>query len=132
MRASWVVAVAIWSSGCGPLRVDALVAEAARNEVSALRTARGREVEASGRVVEVLAPSAAGSRRKRGDKLDLGHREAVQLVSEAGTLVTCYLAPNSRVPLAPGAVGRLLGRFYDFEPGEDGKASIVLVRCHEP
>ena len=132
MRTAWWVAVALSVSGCTVLRVDDLVAEGIRNEVAAIHSARGNKVEAVGPVVEVRLPQATELQMKRPhDKFDLSHRASVELLSEAGASVTCYLAPDSPIPtVAPGAQIRMVGKFYDLQNDGNGKHRVVLVLCH--
>lgn len=68
--------------------------------------------------------------QRPGDKFDLAHRAAVELVSEGGAGVTCYLSPDVPMPpLAPGRAGRLLGKFYDFKTDMNGKLTVIMVLC---
>lgn len=119
-------------SGCGTLRVDDLVAEGMRNEVSAIRTARGRRVEVAGPILEVKLPQAHDQQMKRGRR-DNPHSPSVEIVSEGGTRVTCYLAGDQVIQtFVAGRNDRLEGKFYDFLQDENGKFTVVMVNCHTP
>ncbi len=131
MRTAWWLTVALSVSSCTVLRVDDLVSEGIRNEVAAIHSARGNKVEAVGPVVEVRLPQATDLQMKRPhDKFDLNHRASVELLSEAGTNVTCYLDPSSPIPtVAPRDQIRMVGKFYDLQNDGNGKYRVVLVLC---
>lgn len=124
------VLVLVAFAGCGGhLRVDDVVREGMRNEVSAIRTARGRRVDVAGKVTAVRPPRSVEQQLKR-EKRDTDHSASVEMVSEGGTTVTCFLAADQDLrSFAVGSTDVLVGKFYDFQPDMNGKFTVVMVGC---
>lgn len=116
-------------AGCGHVRVDDVVREGMRNEVSAIRNARGRRVDVAGKVTAVRPPRSVEQQLK-GEKRDTEHSASVELVSEGGTTVTYFLAADQDThSFAVGSTDVLVGKFYDFKSDMDGKFTVLMVGC---
>ncbi len=123
-----MVTMGVLASSCVRLRIDDLAKTGARNELAAIRDARGHSVEAEGVVTELrraLDSVPATSKRR-----DTAHSPCVELKTDAGTPVRCFLdATHTLGEFAPGARVKLVGKFYDFQ--QEGDATLVILqRCH--
>lgn len=129
MRTRLVVVVGMLVAGCRTMGVDQLAKTGARNEVAAIRDARGHLVEAEGTVLEARLPQAMAPARA-GKFRDAAHSSSVDLTTDEGTPVTCFLdgthAPSEFVA---GRRTKLSGKFYDIVQDSDGKTRVVLQRC---
>jgi len=124
-----MVLVCLVASGCLPLRADALAKTGARNEVAAIRDARGRHVEAEGNVLEVRLAQATQA-QKTGKFRDNGHSPAVELITDEGTPVRCYLDElQPSAAFVAGRRSRLSGKLYDIQQEVDGRTLVILQRC---
>lgn len=128
MRIALLVVVGLLS-GCGPLLADAVAKTGARNEVAAIRDARGHSVEAEGMVIDVRMARATEP-QNTGGRRDNAHSPSVDLVTDQGTPVRCFLeGTQSPGEFVAGRRARLLGKLYDMVQEEDGHTRVVLQRC---
>gem|GEM_PF-6772448 len=80
-------------------------------------------------MLEVRLASAT-QKQTSGKFRDNGHSPAVELITDEGTPVRCYLDEmQSSAAFVAGRRSKLSGKLYDIQQEVDGRTLVILQRC---